>query len=202
MDRAPPARGGRGARAAGRAGRHGALPRRLAAAARRAGAHARAPPRRRAARSRRRRGARDRALVPARRAHGDRAAAILVATPRAMDALRGSGVELDVLVASATDAGERIDAADLRPPPRHIVLTEGAEGGTWKGVDGRTGRWKAVAPPGAPVDSYGSGDSFAAGLAYGLGAGMSLDDALETAARCGAWCLTGRGPYGNQFTLA
>ena len=131
-----------------------------------------------------------------------RAAGILVATPRAMDALRGSGVELDVLVASATDAGERINAADLRPPPRHIVLTEGAEGGTWKGVDGRTGRWKAVAPPGAPVDSYGSGDSFAAGLAYGLGAGMSLDDALETAARCGAWCLTGRGPYGNQFTLA
>ena len=28
-----------------------------------------------------------------------------------------------------------------------------------------------------------------------------LDAALELAARCGAWCLTGRGPYGNQLRL-
>ena len=55
--------------------------------------------------------------------------------------------------------------------------------------------------PGAPVDSYGCGDSFAAGLTYGLGAGMALPDALALAARCGAVCLTGRGPYERQLTL-
>jgi ribokinase len=130
-----------------------------------------------------------------------RAAGVLVATVRAIDAIRESGVELDVLVASANDPGERVDAESLRPPPRHVVLTHGAEGGTWTGVDGRTGKWAAVPLPGEPVDSYGCGDSFAAALAYGLGSGLSLDAALELAARCGATCLTGRGPYGNQLTL-
>jgi len=50
------------------------------------------------------------------------------------------------------------------------------------------------------VDSYGCGDSFAAGLTYGLGAGMDVADALALAARCGAVCLTGRGPYGRQLS--
>ena len=35
---------------------------------------------------------------------------------------------------------------------------------------------------------------------YGLGAGMSVPDALALAARCGATCLTGRGPYERQLT--
>jgi ribokinase len=52
------------------------------------------------------------------------------------------------------------------------------------------------------VDSYGCGDSFAAGLTYGLGAGMAPADALNLAARCGAVCLTGRGPYERQLTGA
>jgi len=30
---------------------------------------------------------------------------------------------------------------------------------------------------------------------------MELPDAIELAARCGAACLTGRGPYGAQLTL-
>jgi ribokinase len=130
-----------------------------------------------------------------------RAAGVLVATVRAIDAIRESGVELDVLVASATDPGERVDAESLRPAPRHVVLTHGAEGGTWTGVEGRTGTWAAVPLPGEPVDSYGCGDSFAAALAYGLGSGLDLGAALELAARCGATCMTGRGPYGSQLTL-
>ena len=56
--------------------------------------------------------------------------------------------------------------------------------------------------PAEPVDAYGCGDSFAAGLTYGLGAGMPLAEALQLGARCGAWALTGRGPYGRQLTLA
>ena len=121
----------------------------------------------------------------------------VVATPRALDVLVEAGIELDVLVLSRSDPDETVDP-DVAA--RHVVFTEGAGGGTWEGADRTTGRWAAVDPPGDPVDAYGCGDSFAAGLTYGLGAGLGLDGALEIAATCGAWCLTGRGPYGNQFT--
>jgi len=131
-----------------------------------------------------------------------RQARVLVATPRAADALQGSGVALDVLVASAEDASERAWAQTLDPPPERIVLTAGSAGGTWTAAEGQSGTWTAVQPPGPPVDSYGAGDSFAAGLTYALGAGMDLDDALQVAARCGAWCLAGRGPYGRQLSAA
>jgi ribokinase len=47
------------------------------------------------------------------------------------------------------------------------------------------------------ADAYGCGDSFAAGLTYGLGAGDDIDAALALAARNGAACLTARGPYGE-----
>jgi ribokinase len=131
-----------------------------------------------------------------------RAARRLVATARAFEAVAEARVELDVLLASAADPGERVDAGRLDPPPRHVVLTAGARGGTWTAVDGRTGAWAAVAPPGPPVDAFGCGDSFAGGLTFGLGAGLGLDGALQIAARCGAWSLSGRGPYGRQLTAA
>jgi ribokinase len=51
------------------------------------------------------------------------------------------------------------------------------------------------------VDSYGCGDSFAAGLTHGLGSGLAVPDALVLAARCGAVCLTGRGPYERQLSF-
>ena len=127
-----------------------------------------------------------------------RAARYVVATPRALDVLVEAEVELDFLVLSAGDPDEQVDPG---VPARHVVFTEGASGGTWKGADATTGRWAAVDPPGPPVDAYGCGDSFAAGLTYGLGAGLGLDGALEVAAKCGAWCLAGRGPYGNQLQL-
>ena len=122
-----------------------------------------------------------------------RAAKHLVTTPRAADALAVAGVQVDVLVGSASDPDENALAID--PPPRHVVLTEGAEGGRWVASEGGTGRWAAAAPSGPPQDAYGCGDSFAAGVTYALGAGGSLDDALELGARCGAECLTLRGPY-------
>ncbi len=108
-------------------------------------------------------------------------------------------MELDALVASANDAGERYEPGSLDPPPRVVVRTAGAAGGEWEAADGSRGRWEPTPLPGEPVDSYGSGDSFAAGLTYGLGAGHALPAALELAARCGAACLTGRGPYEGQL---
>jgi ribokinase len=128
-----------------------------------------------------------------------RAARVLVASPRATDAL-GQGVALDALVLSTNDAIERGEAATAEEEAELVISTESSHGGTYRERGGGSGSWTAVPPPGEPVDSYGCGDSFAAGLTYGLGAGMAPPDALALAARCGAVCLTGRGPYERQLT--
>jgi ribokinase len=128
-----------------------------------------------------------------------RAARVLVASPRATDAL-GHGVALDALVLSANDAIERREAATTEDEAELVVSTEGARGGFYRERDGRSGSWTGVPPPGEAVDAYGCGDSFAAGLTYALGAGMAAPRALALAASCGAVCLTGRGPYERQLT--
>jgi ribokinase len=125
----------------------------------------------------------------------------LVATPRALDTLREGGVPIDALVGSALDPGEAVPAGVLDPPPTYVVRTRGAEGGEWTASEGRTGRWTAAELAGAPVDAYGCGDAFAAGLTYGLAETGDIDHALEMAARCGAHALCGRGPYDGQLTL-
>ena len=74
---------------------------------------------------------------------GDRGAAVaarkatrMVATIRAKEGLSGSGVELDVLVASAGDRGERYVSGAIEPLPRAAVLTAGVEGGLTENADG------------------------------------------------------------------
>ena len=129
-----------------------------------------------------------------------RAARAVVATARIFDLIEGAGVQLDAVVASSADAAERY--RPFEPAPRYVAITAGKRGGEWTGGDGRSGKWKAVPLPGPAVDAYGAGDSFAAGLAYALGDGRDIDAALELAARCGATCMTGRGPYGRQLTGA
>jgi len=124
---------------------------------------------------------------------------VLVASPRARAAL-GHGVRLDALVLSGDDAIELSEAGAAQSEAELVVWTEGEHGGRYRQSSGVSGRWAAAPPPGEPVDSYGCGDSFAAGLTYGLGAGLDVADALALAARCGAACLTGRGPYGRQLS--
>jgi ribokinase len=130
-----------------------------------------------------------------------RAARVLVASPRAVDAL-GHGVPLDALVLSRDDTIECSEAAHAEKDAELIVLTEGERGGSYRTRNGQSGTWNAATPPGDRSDSYGCGDSFAAGLTYGLGSGLAVPAALELAARCGAMCLTGRGPYERQLTRA
>jgi ribokinase len=137
-----------------------------------------------------------RALQQARRARR------LVATPRAYDTLKAAGVSLDALVRSAKDPGEQHAEEHLDPAPGLVVSTAGKEGGEWVGEDRSSGTWKAAELPGPPQDSYGAGDSFAAGLTYGLGAGLPIEKALEVASRCGAHKLTGRAPFDGQLTAA
>ena len=126
-------------------------------------------------------------------------ARVVVASPRARSAL-GHGVALDALVLSGEDQIELKEAARAREEAQLLVWTEGERGGSYRTRDGRSGRWAPATPPAAAVDSYGCGDSFAAGLTFALGAGLDLQDALALAARCGAVCAAGHGPYERQLS--
>ena len=125
-----------------------------------------------------------------------RNARVLVATARELATLRDAGVELDVLVRSGDDAGERYEPGDLDPPPRLVVVTEADEGGSYEGEQG-SGRFEAAPLPGEVVDTYGAGDSFAAGLTYALGRGDAVEEALAFAAAQGAEAMTRRGAHGT-----
>jgi ribokinase len=131
-----------------------------------------------------------------------RAARTVVGATRVLATLAEAAVALDAVVGSAKDEGERYEHGDIEPPPRFVVRTSGRAGGRWAGAEGRTGEWKAAPLPGPPVDAYGCGDSFAAGLTYGLAETGDIEAALELGARCGAACMTGRGPYAGQLRLA
>ncbi|MEA2460922.1 MAG: ribokinase [Actinomycetota bacterium] len=129
-----------------------------------------------------------------------RKARVVVATTRVFPTLIEAGVRVDALIGSAADPTERRDPAVLDPPPRLVVWTEGAAGGTFT-VDGKEPRRYEAAPlPGPVVDRYGAGDSFAATLAFGLASTGDIERALQLAARAAASVLTGRGPYTGQLT--
>jgi ribokinase len=131
-----------------------------------------------------------------------RRANVVVATSRIADVLARAGVRLEAVVGSATDPAEAFDPIALTRRPDLIVRTEGRSGGRFETADGRSGAYEPVAPPGPVIDTYGAGDSFAAGLTFALGVGMDTRSALALAARCGAWCAAGKGPYGNQLTAS
>jgi len=128
-----------------------------------------------------------------------RAARMLVSTARTIRPLAEAGAQIDMLVASSRDVGERYTHGDIEPPPHLVARTAGSGGGWVEAPDGTRTDWTAAPLPGPPVDAYGAGDSFAAGLTYGLAAGRSPEEALAIGARCGAACVTGRGPYAGQL---
>jgi ribokinase len=132
--------------------------------------------------------------------HEARSARVLVGTSRIADLLAQADLYLDAVVGSAADPAEALDPDAFNVPPHLVVRTESVRGGRYETSDGRTGTYDPVSPPGPVVDTYGAGDSFAAGLTFALGAGMEIEEALALAARCGAWCAAGKGPYGNQLT--
>jgi ribokinase len=130
-----------------------------------------------------------------------RNARALVATSRILSLIAEADIEVDALVGSGSDASERYRPGDLDPVPRYAVMTAGARGGTIQRPGGDPEPFAAAELPGPVGDAYGAGDSFAAGLTYGLGADMSIEDAVALAARCGAYCMTGRGAYEGQLEL-
>ena len=122
-----------------------------------------------------------------------RSASVLGATPRVcLPVLQAAGVSLDALIGSGLDPGERVEPDQLNPSPGALIRTEGAAGG--HSLPG--GRYDPAPLRGPLVETYGCGDSFAAGVVSALAAGWPLADAVALGAKCGAVCATRFGPYG------
>src|SRR4051812_47347941 len=121
-----------------------------------------------------------------------RRSAFVAATVRELPTLVEAGIPLDLLVASANDAGEQYDnSLDVAT----LVLTDGERGGAANGMPYPAIEQEHV------VDTYGAGDSFAAALAFALARGDALPAALELAARAGSAVIGGRGPYTSQLAF-
>jgi ribokinase len=131
-----------------------------------------------------------------------RAARVLVVTARILDVLTASGVAADAVVGSGRDPAERFDATALATTHGLVVSTDGARGGTYRTEGGDAGSYRPVRPSGPVADTYGSGDSFMAGLTFALASRLPPDRALTLAARCGAEAVTGRGAFAGQLSAA
>ena len=122
-----------------------------------------------------------------------RRSTVLSATPRlGLHVLQQAAVPLEALIGSGLDPSEQVPEDCLNPAPAVRIATEGDAGGVL--IPG--GRFEAVPLPGPMVESYGCGDSFAAGVTAGLSAGWSIQQSVALGARCGAACATRFGPYG------
>jgi ribokinase len=125
-----------------------------------------------------------------------RQARVLVATARELPTLREAGVELDALVHSRIDPEEAYEPGQIEPEPKLVVTTRGSEGGRFRAGD-REASYEPTALPGPIKDAYGAGDSFAAGLAFALGRGDGVEDAIAFASKRGAEAMTRRGMGGS-----
>lgn len=131
-----------------------------------------------------------------------RRARVLVATSRVLPLLREAAVRLDAVVGSRLDPSERYRTGVLEPAPGLVVRTTGPAGGTYQVGDSPEVPYDPTPLPGPIVDTYGCGDSFAAGLTFALGLGLAPEQAVRVGALCGAAVATGRGPYPAQLTAA
>ena len=127
-----------------------------------------------------------------------RAARHLVVSARRIADIVRAGVRADVVVGSADDPDEDPSALPAELMPDVVILTDGARGGRMI-ARGRPSRdYTPITPPARAIDTYGCGDSFAAGVTTGLARGLAIDDAIALGARVGALCATWRGGIGPR----
>lgn len=116
---------------------------------------------------------------------------ILCATPRVgIDIINNSKITIDGLIGSNLDPGEKYNLSDLVYKPNFVIKTEGDKGGII--IPG--GRFKAL-KSNQIIDSYGCGDSFAAGIIFGLASGWSIEKTLNLGKVLGRNCVEHFGPY-------
>ncbi len=116
----------------------------------------------------------------------------LCTTPRVgIDIINKSNVFLDGLIGSNLDPGEVFSLSDISIKPKLIIKTEGENGGIlYPG-----GRYEALINAKQKIDSYGCGDSFAAGILYGLSSKWNIDKILSLAKLLGRDASECFGPY-------
>ena len=118
----------------------------------------------------------------------------LLATPRlGFETLNSSQVKLDVLIGSKLDPFEKFASENIHINPRIKIETEGRKGGIYS----TSKRYSAKKLTKPLIDSYGCGDSFAAGVTAGISAGLDIEEAINIGSICGAECATYFGPYLN-----
>ena len=121
-----------------------------------------------------------------------RIANTLCTTPRVgLNIINDSGIFLDGLIGSNLDPGEVFSLNELRLKPRFVIKTEGENGG----IVFPGGRYKAIKNKKNKIDSYGCGDSFAAGILYGLSSDWNIEESLNLAKIMGRNCSEHFGPY-------
>ena len=102
-----------------------------------------------------------------------------------------SKIFLDGLIGSNLDPGEVFSLNELRLKPKFIIKTEGENGG----FVSPGGRYEAIENKKNKVDSYGCGDSFAAGILYGFASKWDIEESLNLAKIMGRDCSEHFGPY-------
>ena len=123
-----------------------------------------------------------------------RFAKTLCMTPRVgLNMINESGILLDGLIGSNLDPGEYFSLNELKLKPKYVIKTEGENGG----IVFPGGRYKAIKNKKNNVDSYGCGDSFAAGILYGLSSDWNIEESLNLAKIMGRNCSEHFGPYKN-----
>ena len=124
-----------------------------------------------------------------------RFAKTLCMTPRVgLNMINESGILLDGLIGSNLDPGEYFSLNELKLKPKYVIKTEGENGG----IVFPGGRYKAIKNKKNNVDSYGCGDSFAAGILYGLSSKWNIEESLNLAKILGRNCSEHFGPYEND----
>ena len=121
----------------------------------------------------------------------------LCTTPRVgLSTINNSNVFLDGLIGSNLDPGEVFSISELSLKPIYTIKTEGEDGG----IVFPGGRYKALKNKRNKVDSYGCGDSFAAGILYGLSSEWDIDKSLNLAKVLGRDSSEYFGPYAQKNT--
>ncbi|MFZ4754521.1 MAG: PfkB family carbohydrate kinase [Miltoncostaeaceae bacterium] len=120
----------------------------------------------------------------------------LVVSGRRLADVAAAGIVADVIVASASDPDESPACLPAELAPGAVVMTNGASGGSIESRGAAVRRYAPAVQAAPIVDSYGCGDSFAAGLAVGLARGLGIDDAVAVGAAAGGLCATWRGGLG------
>ena len=124
-----------------------------------------------------------------------RSASILCTTPRVgLNTINTSNVLLDGLIGSNLDPGEKFSLSELSVKPKYIIKTEGEKGG----IIFPGGRYKALKNKKLKIDSYGCGDSFAAGILFGMASKWNIEKSLNLAKVIGRNSSEFFGPYAEN----